>query len=137
MLSTTEILEISKEHLERLNTLDPTAWEYEGMEFFKLSTVTRSQRVHDVVLPIWRDCNNYVIIVGSFGGSDKEPRWVGNLRKSAGLFYNREEFFCFKPEFLSGIERVSIWEQLCADRPYYLDYQKRTTREFPVIRIKR
>ena len=131
-----QITNITKLHLKRLeNALDDEAWQHEEMEFFRLSTLTESAHIHDVVLPIWRDINGHVIVVGSFGGSDKEPDWVANLRKRAGLFYTRDEFFCFEAEFLSGIERTSIWEQLCTDRPYYLDYQQKTTRAFPLIRI--
>ena len=137
-MKTEQIVDITKLHLKRLNdATDEEAWQYEDMEFFRLSTLTPSSLVHDVVLPIWRDINEHVIVVGSFGGSDKEPDWVANLRRKAGLFYTREEFFCFQAEFLFGIERTSIWEQLCADRPYYLDYQQKTTRKFPVIRIKK
>ena len=133
-LTEEEIVNFAQLHLEHLAKNE--GWQWEGMEFFILSTITTSAELHDVVLPIWKDANGHVIVVGSFGGSDKEPDWVTNLRRKAGLFYRRETFFCFEAEFLSGIERTSIWEQLCADRPYYMDYQKRTTREFPLIRIK-
>ena len=136
-MKTEQIIDITKLHLKRLESAtDDEAWHYEDWEFFRLSTITPSAHIHDVVLPIWRDINEHVIVVGSFGGSDKEPDWVGNLRRKAGLFYTREEFFSFEAEFLFGIERTSIWEQLCADRPNYLDYQKKTTRKFPLIRIK-
>lgn len=129
-----EIVNFAQLHLEHLAKNE--GWQWEGIEFFILSSITSSSELHDVVLPIWKDANGHVIVVGSFGGSDKEPDWVANLRRKTGLFYTRDEFFVFEAEFLSGIERTSIWEQLCADRPYYLDYQKKTTREFPLIRIK-
>ena len=132
-----QIVNITHYHLKELgNGANPAAWRHEDMDFFKLSTITKSSNIHDVVLPIWKDANKHVVVVGSFGGSDKEPDWVINLRNKPGLFYTRETFFCFEAEFLSGIERTSIWEQLCTDRPYYLDYQKKTTREFPLIRIR-
>ena len=130
-----QIVNITRYHLKELDN-GTEAWRHEDMDFFKLSTITKSSNIHDVVLPIWKDVNGHVIVVGSFGGSDKEPDWVINLRNKPGLFYTRETFFCFEAEFLSGIERTSIWEQLCTDRPYYLDYQKKTTREFPLIRIR-
>ena len=99
-MKTEQIVDITKLHLKRLNdATDEEAWQYEDMEFFRLSTLTPSSLVHDVVLPIWRDINEHVIVVGSFGGSDKEPDWDQTYGEKQDCFIREKNSFVFKQSF--------------------------------------
>ena len=38
-------------------------------------------------------------------------------------------------QILAGSEYEQVRDALVADRPYYADYQKRTTRKLPLVRL--
>ena len=79
------------------------------------------------------------MVVGSFAGADKEPDWLANLRdkNSNGevKIRTQEAEYISVPEILEGDERDLLWDQLCEDRAWYNDYQKRTERVIPLIRF--
>jgi hypothetical protein len=48
----------------------------------------------------------------------------------------QEGAFWADAEILDGDEYERIWVQLNTDRPYYDDYQSRTDRRIPLVRLK-
>ena len=42
---------------------------------------------------------------------------------------------CSRVRVLEGEEYDRIWAALVADRPFYADYQSRTTRRLPLVRL--
>lgn len=82
--------------------------------------------------------NGTDIIVGSQGGALRDPAWVGNLRAypQAWVWVGRRRV-PVRAEFLSGEERVRIWELVTKAWPAYEAYQERARpREIPVIRLR-
>jgi hypothetical protein len=47
---------------------------------------------------------------------------------------NREPFWA-DAQILEGDDYDTVWAQLTADRPYYADYQSRTSRKLPLVRF--
>ena len=47
---------------------------------------------------------------------------------------NREPFWA-DAQILEGADYDNVWAALVADRPYYADYQSRTTRKLPLVRF--
>ena len=43
--------------------------------------------------------------------------------------------FWAEPQTLEGDEYARMWAALIADRPYYADYQTRTDRRIPLVRL--
>ena len=75
-------------------------------------------------------------IVGSFGGSDTPPGWYRNLvakpevTAEVGSTTRR-----YHARTLPADEAKPIWPKLLAIWPTYADYQKRTSREIPIIEL--
>ena len=110
------------------------------MHHVLLTTVGRkSGNQHKVALPTWQDRNGIRVVVASFAGSDKNPSWYLNLRdKEANpklLCQVQDGKFWSEPEILEGQEHETVWGQLCADRAWYADYQDKTSRKIPLVRL--
>ena len=75
-------------------------------------------------------------IVASFGGSDTPPGWYRNLlvhpdvRAEVGA--TRRDY---RARTLGADEAKPIWPKLLAIWPQYADYQKRTSREIPIVEL--
>ena len=136
-----EIVDLTKVHVEAMEmTNDDMVWVQAGMHHVLLTTVGRKSRnQHKVALPTWRDRNGIRIVVASFAGSDKNPSWYLNLRDKETnpklLCLVQDGKFWSEPEILEGQERETIWGQLCADRAWYADYQDKTSRKIPLVRL--
>ena len=105
-----------------------------------LHTIGRkSGNEHKVALPFWLDEQGNRVIVASFSGAPDHPAWYLNLS-------DRDA----NPEVRSGSRAASsgptrrcskaadyaeTWAALNADRPWYDDYQSRTDRQIPLVRL--
>jgi deazaflavin-dependent oxidoreductase (nitroreductase family) len=136
-----EIVEISHAHVESLEASeDDNVWQQVGMHHVILTTTgRRSGKEHKCALPVWRDADEHRVVVGSFAGADREPDWLANLRdtnsNSQVKIRTQKSEYLSVPEILEGEERDLLWGQLCEDRAWYNDYQKRTERVIPLIRF--
>ncbi|HEY5295306.1 MAG TPA: nitroreductase family deazaflavin-dependent oxidoreductase [Gaiellaceae bacterium] len=74
------------------------------------------------------------VVVGSFGGMDRHPAWWLNLeaQPQAGLQVGRRRHGV-TARLASPDERGALWSELTARAPGYLDYERRTEREIPVV----
>ena len=92
-----------------------------------------------MALPTWQDQNGIRVIVASFAGAENNPSWFVNLRDRKAnprlLCQVQNGKFWSEPEILEGEERDSVWRQLCADRAWYANYQDRTSRKIPLVRL--
>lgn len=77
------------------------------------------------------------VIVGSFGGAAKHPAWYFNLAKHPDqVFIEREgKLIHVRPQSLSGEERERVWRRIVATAPGFAEYQRKTDRELPVVRL--
>jgi deazaflavin-dependent oxidoreductase (nitroreductase family) len=132
----------SRMHVAAMETMDDDAvWIGAGMHQLVLRTVGRkSGNEHKVALPYWFDADGHRIVVGSFAGAEKDPAWCLNLADSAAnpkvqVRVQHQPPFWADAIVLSGDDREMVWAGLTADRPYYNDYQSRTTRQIPLIRL--
>ena len=136
-----EIVGLTKVHVEAMEmTNDDMVWVQAGMHHVLLTTVGRkSGKEHKVALPTWKDSNGVRVVVASFAGADKHPSWFVNLcdKKSNPrlLCQVQTRKFWSEPEILKGKDRDLTWRQLCADRAWYENYQNRTDRMIPLVRL--
>ena len=74
-------------------------------------------------------------LVGSQGGSPKDPVWVGNLRAdpTAVMVQDGPEPWDAEVREVTGEERDLWWERAVAAYPPYADYQAATDRTIPVF----
>lgn len=132
---------ISRAHVEQLEkSNDDAVWQLVGMHHLILHTVGRkSGNVHKVALPYWVDPEGNRIIVASFSGNETHPAWYLNLTDASANpdvhVHVQTGTYRSTPEVLEGAEHERIWALLTADRPNYADYQTRTDRQIPLIRL--
>lgn len=87
-------------------------------------------------IPLMRvKVGNAYVLVGSYGGREKNPVWVYNLRADGDVeIRDATEVFKMKVrEVQPGAERDRLWAASAEAFPNYLDYQKKTSRLIPVF----
>ena len=87
-------------------------------------------------IPLMRvKVGNAYVLVGSYGGREKNPVWVYNLRADGDVeIRDATEVFKMKVrEVPPGAERDRLWAASAEAFPNYLDYQKKTSRLIPVF----
>lgn len=136
-----EIVDLTKGHVQAMETMtDDIVWVQAGMHHLLLHTIGRkSGTEHKVALPFWRDPAGHRIVVASFAGATKHPSWFVNLRDTDAnprvrCRVQTGEFWSV-PEVLDGADRAETWARLTTDRAWYNDYQARTDREIPLVRL--
>jgi deazaflavin-dependent oxidoreductase (nitroreductase family) len=81
--------------------------------------------------------DNGWLIVASFAGAAKNPSWYYNLaahpEKVSIEFSGRRESVV--AEQLHGAEREAAWRRITAASRRFADYQTKTDRELPIIRL--
>ncbi|WP_329396354.1 nitroreductase family deazaflavin-dependent oxidoreductase [Streptomyces melanogenes] len=96
----------------------------------------RTGAVRRTVLIYGRDGDDY-LIVASKGGSDDHPLWYLNLVDQPDVSIRvGTERFPARAETLSPEEKARVWPHLVEVYPPYADYQKRTERDIPVVRLR-
>jgi F420H(2)-dependent quinone reductase len=77
-----------------------------------------------------------IVIVASMGGIPKNPAWLYNIRANPQVTVEiRGERRAMTARVVSGEERAALWPRLLEMWPAWEDYQARTTREIPVVRL--
>jgi deazaflavin-dependent oxidoreductase (nitroreductase family) len=77
-------------------------------------------------------------IFASKGGAPSHPDWYRNLvaNPQASIEVGTDKFHV-EAEVVTGAERDRIFAANAAIRPAFADYQKRTSRQIPVIALRR
>lgn len=138
-----EIPARTREHVAAMEASDADeVWFLAGMHHLLLRTVgRRSGRPQKAALPYWRDAGGHPIVVASYAGSPNHPAWYLNLsdRKANPevLVRTQRESWWAEAQELVGDGYRETWDALVQDRPFYVDYQSRTTRELPLVRLLR
>lgn len=136
-----EIPGISRQHVAAMESSDADEiWVLAGMHHVVLRTIGRKTgNEHKVALPFWLDADGNRVVVASFSGAPQHPAWYLNL---SDRDKNREVLvrvqggaFWADAQDLDGEDYERTWAGLTADRAYYNDYQTRTDRRIPLVRL--
>lgn len=75
------------------------------------------------------------VLIGSYGGSPKNPVWVYNLRANPEVeIRDKTEIFKMHVREISdNAERQTLWDASAVAYPPYNDYQAKTSRKIPVF----
>ena len=75
------------------------------------------------------------VLIGSYGGREKNPVWVYNLRANGDVeIRDKTEVFPMRVrEVYDDPERQRLWDAGAAAYPPYNDYQAKTDRKIPVF----
>jgi deazaflavin-dependent oxidoreductase (nitroreductase family) len=79
-----------------------------------------------------------VLVIASFGGSPTHPAWFNNLVANPNVTVQvGSDVYPARAEVVTGPERERLWKMVVDRAPNFGEYQKKTTREIPVVRLKR
>ncbi|MGW8374625.1 nitroreductase family deazaflavin-dependent oxidoreductase [Streptomyces sp. ODS28] len=89
------------------------------------------------VLIYGQDGEDY-LIVASYGGADRHPAWYLNLVENPEVRLRvGTERFTARAETLSAEEKRRVWPELVELFAPYAEYQAKTDRDIPVVRLRR
>ncbi|HKP64149.1 MAG TPA: nitroreductase family deazaflavin-dependent oxidoreductase [Polyangiales bacterium] len=81
---------------------------------------------------------NDMYVIASLGGAPKNPGWYHNLKATPEVEVQLGgEHWKARAIDLPEPEREQVWQRVVAAMPGFGDYQKKTTRKIPVIRLAR
>ena len=90
-------------------------------------------QARSVKLYAWED-GERLVIVGSRGGSAKNPAWVHNLRAEPRATLQRgKRSDEVRAHEVEGDERERLWKLVGSAFPMYKSYQRRTARTIPLF----
>ena len=106
----------------------------DGLDMLLLTTRgQQTGKLRTSPLPFFRNGSDLVLIA-SFGGNDRDPAWCGNLAREPKVRVQfRDRSAEIESRTAEGAEREQLWKAITAEHPRYLEYQRGTEREIPVI----
>ncbi|WP_125772916.1 nitroreductase family deazaflavin-dependent oxidoreductase [Antribacter gilvus] len=111
---------------------------FEGANMILLHTVGAKsglERVHPVVY--FPEPDGAMIVVASKGGAPDNPSWYHNLVANPELDVEvGTRTLRVKAEELGPDERAVVWQRVVSEMPGFGDYEKRTDRVIPLIRLR-
>ncbi len=106
-----------------------------GMPVVKLTTIGRKSgkpRTTMLTTPLEEDEN--VVLVASYGGDDRDPMWYSNLVANPDVeVVMSGAHRKMHARVAEGDERTRLWEALTASHANYAGYQRKTSRQIPVV----
>jgi deazaflavin-dependent oxidoreductase (nitroreductase family) len=110
-----------------------------GMKILLLTTVgNKSGKPRTVpVVPFVDGAETYVM--ASMGGAPQHPAWYVNLRShpDVRVQMGSEEYGARAVTLEEGPERDRLWKRITDQMPNFGEYQKKTSRVIPVVRLER
>ena len=105
-----------------------------GMPVLLLTTTgRRSGRTRTTPLTFFRD-GDEVVLIGSFGGSDRPPAWWLNLQaQPRAMIEIGTTRKAVTARAASAEERERLWAVITGTYSGYARYQQRTARRIPVV----
>jgi deazaflavin-dependent oxidoreductase (nitroreductase family) len=100
------------------------------------TTGRKSEKTRTVPVGFLRDGSNYVIIA-SYAGLLQNPAWYLNLKHRPEVTIQvKRQKMQVKAETANPEKRRELWTRLMEVAPGYANYQKRTSREIPVVILR-
>ncbi len=116
---------------------------WRGVPTLLLTTTGRkSGELRRTALIYGRDSDDYVI-VASKGGAPNNPLWYENLvaQPKVTIQVGADVFDCvastYEESGVAGEQRQKAWGSLVAIWPGFAEYQTKTARRIPLVRLKR
>ena len=116
---------------------------WRGVPTLLLTTTGRkSGELRRTALIYGRDSDDYVI-VASKGGAPSNPLWYENLvaQPTVTIQVGADVFDCVASTYeegdVAGEHRQKVWDSLVAIWPGFAEYQIKTARRIPLVRLKR
>lgn len=109
----------------------------QGSPVLLLETVGRKSGRRRTTPLLYLPEGRNVVIVASKGGAAKHPAWWLNLRANPETIVQvGPRKLEVRAEETGGEDREKLWRKLVTMYPGYADYQRRTSRGIPVVRLR-
>ncbi|WP_067509374.1 nitroreductase family deazaflavin-dependent oxidoreductase [Actinoplanes sp. TFC3] len=96
---------------------------------------TGEERSHAL---IYRDHDDKHLVVASKGGTDAPPAWFVNLQSDPNVEVQiKGDRFRATARVATPDEKPEMWDKMAEVWPDYNEYQKKTSREIPVVVLER
>lgn len=108
-----------------------------GMPVLMLTTRGRRSGDRRTVALQYLAAGSALVVIASFVGEDRQPAWLLNLRAdpTATIRRGRREQRMRARE-AAGEEREALWQRIVAIDPAFAEYQRRTSRQIPVVMLE-
>ena len=108
-----------------------------GFTVLLLTTTGRkSGKLHTVPLGLFDFPGGY-LIVASNAGQPTHPAWYHNLKSHPQVTVQvLDKVMTANAEVLTSETRASAWQQVITSAPMYASYEKKTTREIPLVLLR-
>ncbi|HEY2258558.1 MAG TPA: nitroreductase family deazaflavin-dependent oxidoreductase [Solirubrobacteraceae bacterium] len=128
-----------EEHVKRYReTGGVEGHDWQGTTVLILTTKgRRSGTERDTPLIYGQHGDDYMV-VGSKGGADGHPAWYLNLEADPDVEVQvRDDRFRARARTASAEEKPELWQTMVQRWPQYEEYQRKTSREIPVVVLER
>ncbi|MBO0715362.1 MAG: nitroreductase family deazaflavin-dependent oxidoreductase, partial [Acidimicrobiales bacterium] len=97
----------------------------------------KSGRTYENPLAYLAEGDRFVVFA-SHQGAPEDPDWFKNLMAHpTAMIEVGTDRFLVRPVVLTGAERKRVYGRQAALRPRFAEYERRTTREIPVVALER
>ncbi|MCR3721056.1 MULTISPECIES: nitroreductase family deazaflavin-dependent oxidoreductase [Prauserella salsuginis group] len=112
-----------------------------GMDLLILHTVgKRSGEPRETPLTWFADDDSDAWLIIASGGGERHPDWYVNLMARpdrATAEWHGQDPVGVTPQTLDGAERERAWQRIVAEQPRIAKYQRKHSRQYPVVRLAR
>jgi len=104
-----------------------------------LLTTTGAKSGRSITKPlVFTKDGDRIVLIASFAGAPKNPAWFVNLVANPVVTIELgSERFQARARVTSGEERDRLYKNQAAQMDIFNDYQKKTTRQIPVVVLER
>jgi deazaflavin-dependent oxidoreductase (nitroreductase family) len=114
-------------------------WSASGMPVIELTTTgRRSGQPRSTMLTSPYQEGSTIVVVASRGGDDHHPAWFLNLQDKPEVMVSvgGKPAQPMRADIAGPEERAKLWPLVTADHRNYAGYQRKTTREIPLVLLR-
>lgn len=128
-----------QEHVDRYRETDgEEGHDWQGTRILILTTRGRRSGTERSNALIYGRRGDDYLVVGSKGGAPTPPAWYLNLEADPEVEVQvRGDHFAARARTATPEEREALWSTMTKEWPAYDDYQRRTSREIPIVVLER
>ena len=127
------------EHVQRYRETDgEEGHDWQGTTVLILTTKGRRSGEQRPTPLIYQPYGDDYLVVASKGGADEPPAWFLNLEATPEVEVQvKGDRFRARARTATPDEKPDMWRVMAATWPAYDDYQRKTSREIPVVVLER